>query len=122
MPSGNRRLPRTFRSSMPPIMGGFGSDMSNSRYTALGSCIPTLPALEQPTSPKHFPFPNTPVDDDLFFEILMFFFTVISGGLQFLHLYRTVWWLPHSYTKQAMVSLIILIKFLMKLFFPRIST
>jgi hypothetical protein len=83
-------------------MSGFGSDVSTNRYTALGAAVPTLPVLEQPAAPKHFPFPNTPVDDDLFFESLMFLFTAVSGGLQFLHLYRTVWWLPHSYTRQAM--------------------
>ncbi|XP_044261959.1 transmembrane protein 39A-like [Tribolium madens] len=102
MPTGNRRLPRTLRSSIPSMMSGFGSDMSHSRYAMLGGGVPTLPILEQAAAPKHFPFPNTPVDDDLFFEFLMFMFSAICAGLQFLHLYRTVWWLPHSYNRQAM--------------------
>lgn len=100
MPSGNRRLPRTVRNAMGPLMSGFSAD-SNSRYAPL---VPTLPALEQPSAPKHYPFPNIPIDDDIFFEFLMCFFTIMSASLQYLHLYRTVWWLPHSYTNQAVVS------------------
>lgn len=106
MPGSNRRLPRTLRNTMPPMMGGYGSEISSNRYAPLGAAVPTVPALEQPAAPKHFPFPNTPVDDDLFFESLMFVFTLVAGGLQFVHLYRTVWWLPHSYTRQALVCII----------------
>lgn len=109
MPTGNRRLPRTLRNSIPSMMSGFGGDISHSRYAVLGGGVPTLPILEQAAAPKHFPFPNTPVDDDLFFELLMFMFSGICAGLQFLHLYRTVWWLPHSYNRQAMVSLSLIV-------------
>lgn len=102
---GNRRLPRTVRSNVQVVqLINKVTDMINSRYTALGtSGMPTLQGLEQPSAPKHFPFPNTPVDDDLFFEALMFCFTITAASLQFLHLYRSVWWLPHSYNNQAMV-------------------
>ncbi|XP_063906431.1 transmembrane protein 39A [Zophobas morio] len=100
MPSSNRRIPRTLRNPIPSMIAGFGSDPS-SRYPSLGNGLPTLPVLEQAAAPKHFPFPNTPVDDDFFFEALMFSFTIVCGGLQFLHLYRTIWWLPHSYNRQA---------------------
>nr|CAH7746110.1 unnamed protein product [Callosobruchus chinensis] len=72
-----------------------------SRYAPLGASVPSLPALEQPLAPKHFPFPSVPHDDEITFEALHWFFIVGSAGFQFLHLYRSVWWLPHSFNKQA---------------------
>lgn len=106
MPGGTRRIARTVRASpiTPPVISSFANEPCGQRYAPLGAAVPTLPALEQPAAPKHFPFPSTPVDDDLFFEFLMCFFTVTSAGLQYLHLYRSVWWLPHSYTNHALVS------------------
>ncbi|CAB3254955.1 unnamed protein product [Arctia plantaginis] len=55
-----------------------------------------------PIAPKHIPFPYIPQDGTLLFEAMSFVFTLIATGLQFLNLYRTAWWLPHSYTNQAM--------------------
>ncbi|XP_047103018.1 transmembrane protein 39A isoform X1 [Schistocerca piceifrons] len=52
--------------------------------------------------PKHIPVPSIPQDGSMIFEMLMFIFTVVSSFLQFLHLYRTVWWLPQSHTKYTM--------------------
>ncbi|CAH1961422.1 unnamed protein product [Acanthoscelides obtectus] len=85
------------------VLSSFVSDSSNqSRYAPLGATVPSLPALEQPLAPKHFPFPNTPHDDEIMFEALHWFFVVGSAGFQFLHLYRSVWWLPYSFNKQAL--------------------
>nr|CAI5854314.1 unnamed protein product [Callosobruchus analis] len=83
------------------IPSSFTDSSSQSRYAALGASVPSLPVLEQPLAPKHFPFPNVPHDDDILFEGLHWFFVVGSAGFQFLHLYRSVWWLPHSFNKQA---------------------
>ncbi|XP_026748742.2 transmembrane protein 39A [Galleria mellonella] len=55
-----------------------------------------------PMPPKHIPFPYIPQDGTLLFEAMTFIFTLTAMGLQFLNLYRTAWWLPHSYTNQAM--------------------
>lgn len=57
-----------------------------------------------PVPPKHIPFPYIPQDGTLLFEAMTFVFSLVATGLQFLNLYRTAWWLPHSYTNQAMVS------------------
>ncbi|XP_055630919.1 transmembrane protein 39A-B [Toxorhynchites rutilus septentrionalis] len=51
--------------------------------------------------PKHVPFPNVEHNSELLNEFLIFGFTIIASATQFLHLYRTVWWLPNSYTRQA---------------------
>ncbi|XP_066147574.1 transmembrane protein 39A [Euwallacea fornicatus] len=90
MPSAGRRLSRTGRASSHIDPG------SASRG------IPLIPTLEPPNLPKHFPFPNSPMDSDLFFDFLMVVYATIGAGLQFLYLYRSVWWLPTSYTKTTM--------------------
>ena len=46
--------------------------------------------------------PLMPVDGPLAFEVIIFVFTAVSLFLQNLHLYRSVWWLPHSYNATAM--------------------
>ncbi|KAF6211546.1 hypothetical protein GE061_012059 [Apolygus lucorum] len=53
-------------------------------------------------SPKHMPFPSLPADSPITFELIMFMFTTTAAFLQFLHLYRSVWWLPQSFTLHAM--------------------
>lgn len=100
MPSG-RRIPRAMRTSMSPAL--MHSAGEGCKYSPLGT-VPTLSGLELPAAPKHFPFPKTPMDSDVIFELLMFLYTLVAAGLQFLQLYRTVWWLPHSYNKHSMVK------------------
>ena len=51
--------------------------------------------------PQAVPIPDIPHDSSFTFEVIIFFYTAASLGLQYLNLYRTVWWLPHSYTSQA---------------------
>ena len=51
--------------------------------------------------PQAVPIPDIPHDSSFTFEVIVFFYTAASLGLQYLNLYRTVWWLPHSYTSQA---------------------
>lgn len=60
--------------------------------------------LSAPPPPKHIPFPEVPQSSELINELLMFGYTVLATSLQFLHLYRTVWWLPESHTRYAMVN------------------
>uniref|UniRef100_A0A182P6Y9 Transmembrane protein 39A n=1 Tax=Anopheles epiroticus TaxID=199890 RepID=A0A182P6Y9_9DIPT len=51
--------------------------------------------------PKHVPYPNIEQSSELMNELLIFCFTIIASATQFLHLYRSVWWLPNSYNRQA---------------------
>lgn len=53
--------------------------------------------------PKHVPIPIVPVDGHLSFEALSLVVSIIATSLQMLNLYRTVWWLPHSYNNYSMV-------------------
>ncbi|KAK4883469.1 hypothetical protein RN001_006788 [Aquatica leii] len=101
MPGGARRLPRTVRSTIhPAVVPLVSGDMASSKYSPIGSSS-SLPGVDQPPSPKHFPFPITPMDSDLVFELIMFIYTTLAAGLQFLQLYRSVWWLPHSYNNNS---------------------
>ena len=45
-----------------------------------------------------------PIDGSMTFQIIIFSFMTVSLLLQYLNLYRSVWWLPHSYNNNAMVS------------------
>jgi hypothetical protein len=38
-------------------------------------------------------------------EFILFIFTLIAASSQFVHLYRSVWWFPDSYTNYTVVSL-----------------
>ncbi|XP_037079907.1 transmembrane protein 39A-like isoform X2 [Pollicipes pollicipes] len=51
---------------------------------------------------QHVLIPDIPRDGELFFEALMVVFVCTGLGLQYLNMYRTIWWLPHSYTAYAM--------------------
>lgn len=53
--------------------------------------------------PKHIRFPDVPYSSELVNELMIFMYTMIATAMQFLHLYRTVWWLPESNTSQTMV-------------------
>lgn len=79
--------------------------------------------MEPPPAPKHMPYPNTPVDGLLFFEIVMFTITTAATGLQFIQIYRSVWWLPHKYTHHAMNFYLIdihLVMFILVIFARRL--
>lgn len=58
-----------------------------------------------PPPPKHIPFPDVPQTSEIFNELVMFVYTSLAASMQFLHLYRTVWWLPDSHTSHALVRI-----------------
>ncbi|XP_045769323.1 transmembrane protein 39A [Maniola jurtina] len=64
--------------------------------------VADIKLADNPLPPKHIPFPYIPQDGEVLFEVMSFVFTTVAMGLQFLNLYRTMWWLPHSHTTQAM--------------------
>ncbi|XP_047344049.1 transmembrane protein 39A isoform X1 [Vespa velutina] len=53
-------------------------------------------------APKHVPIPMVPVDGPLTFEALSLVVSIVAACLQLLNLYRTVWWLSHSYNSYSM--------------------
>ena len=54
---------------------------------------------------RHCHTPSIGLESNAFFEFLVFAQSVITLGCQYLNIYKTVWWLPHSTTKYAVVGL-----------------
>lgn len=97
MPANNRKSSKSLNSKYSHAVSNndnrVNSDDSHLQ-TALGS-------LNRILLPKHITLPSLPVDSELLFETIMFFYTTMALCLQHLNLYRTVWWLPHSHNKYA---------------------
>jgi hypothetical protein len=53
--------------------------------------------------PKHVLLPEIPIDCNLHFEAVLYMLGVVVMGLQYVNLYKTVWWLPHSHANYALV-------------------
>ena len=53
--------------------------------------------------PKHVVLPEIPMDGNLHFEIILYLLGIVVMGLQYVNLYKTVWWLPHSHANYALV-------------------
>ncbi len=69
----------------------------------LSHLIPEIKKLFTLTCNHHL-FPAVNLSFELFqFEIIMFAYMSVALLLQHLHIYKSVWWLPHSYNAYAMV-------------------
>ncbi|KZC07548.1 Transmembrane protein 39A [Dufourea novaeangliae] len=73
------------------IAGSGGDDKKSEDFCGIKTLVP-----------KHVPIPIVPVDGHLTFETLSLIVSIIAASLQMLNLYRTVWWLPHSYNNYSM--------------------
>lgn len=57
--------------------------------------------------PRHAVFPELPpAQGELFFECTLFLYSVLAMFLQYLNLYKTMWWLPHSHVHHSLVRFI----------------
>lgn len=56
-----------------------------------------IPLATMAVLPKHAHVPWIPADTNLSFELMMYIFGIIVMCLQYINLYKTVWWLPHSH-------------------------
>ncbi|XP_060801363.1 transmembrane protein 39A isoform X2 [Amyelois transitella] len=103
---GSKKSSVTKRASLPAEedVNSSGKRVGRTRVPPAPTPAPTtdVKLADGPMPPKHIPFPFIPHDGPLLFETMTFVFTLIATGLQFLNLYRTAWWLPHSHTNQAM--------------------
>lgn len=52
--------------------------------------------------PRHINIPDIPTDGETLFELLALILSAVALASQYLNIYRTVWWLPHSHMDQAM--------------------
>uniref|UniRef100_A0A182NSZ0 Transmembrane protein 39A n=1 Tax=Anopheles dirus TaxID=7168 RepID=A0A182NSZ0_9DIPT len=80
--------------ALSPSVGSTANNQQDSNGEEDGSTMYT-------PFPKHVPYPNVEKSSELMNELFLFCFTIIASATQFLHLYRSVWWLPNSYNRQA---------------------
>ncbi|GAB0090812.1 transmembrane protein 39A [Sergentomyia squamirostris] len=88
--SSNRRFARpSVRTLPPPVVPNL---------TTMGEkAASTFASL-----PKHIPFPDYSNPPEIINELIMFVFVAIAAFAQFLHLYRTGWWLEDSFVHETM--------------------
>jgi Putative transmembrane protein len=58
-------------------------------------------------TPRHAHLPDIGLDNNVLFEALIFIYSAMVLGLQYVNLYKTVWWLPHSSANYALVTVLI---------------
>lgn len=97
MPGGRRILSRIQSSSFS----------NNTHKTGNGSSVEErdtnmIPLASMVVLPKHSHLPEIPGDSNISFEAMLYMFGVIVMGLQYINLYKTVWWLPHSHANYAL--------------------
>ena len=93
--SNNARVDNSSSSSQP-------TETSNSGSASSSRC-PNPQSSQMST--KHLCITFPPADHKLLHETVFLLFSVCAFFLQLLHLYRTVWWLPQSYTHHAVVNI-----------------
>ena len=57
------------------------------------------------TPPRHSHIPEIPMDGNLVFELMVLCNSILGLGLQYVNLYKTVWWLPYSHANYALVCI-----------------
>lgn len=100
MPGGRRIFSRIQSSASYPLSpknsGSSGSHGGDEREPNL------IPLASMVVLPKHVVLPEIPVDGNLHFEAILYLLGLVVMGLQYVNLYKTVWWLPHSHANYAL--------------------
>nr|XP_046197273.1 transmembrane protein 39A-like isoform X1 [Oncorhynchus gorbuscha] len=63
----------------------------------VGLSAPPLSALITPEPVRHYRIPDLPLDSSLLFEFLLFLYLLVALFVQYINIYRTVWWYPYSH-------------------------
>ncbi|CAH1799828.1 unnamed protein product [Owenia fusiformis] len=95
MPSGRRVLPRTHGVSIGAVKDKVKDGIN-------GNADDASPMASLVVHPKHAHIPEIPSESNLTFEALLFVFSVVSMCMQYISIYKTVWWLPHSHEIYAL--------------------
>ncbi|XP_062384012.1 transmembrane protein 39A [Sardina pilchardus] len=104
MPGGRRgpsrqQLSRAALPSLQTLVGGGlvnGNGLRNRSSTSVGLSAPPLTALITPEPVRHSRIPDLPLDNSLLFEFLLFLYLLVALFVQYINIYRTVWWYPYS--------------------------
>ncbi|XP_077570173.1 transmembrane protein 39A [Stigmatopora nigra] len=104
MPGGRRgpsrqQLSRSALPSLQTLVGGNlgnGTGLRNRNSSSLGLSAPPLSAVITPEPVRHSKIPALPLDSGLLFEFLLFLYLLVALFVQYINIYRTVWWYPYS--------------------------
>ncbi|KAM6980021.1 transmembrane protein 39A [Aplochiton taeniatus] len=105
MPGGRRgpsrqQLSRSALPSLQTLVGGSltnGMGLRNRSSNSVGLSAPPLSALITPEPVCHSRIPELPLDSSLLFEFLLFLYLLVALFVQYINIYRTVWWYPYSH-------------------------
>ncbi|XP_030635766.1 transmembrane protein 39A [Chanos chanos] len=105
MPGGRRgpsrqQLSRSALPSLQTLVGGGlsnGTGLRSRSSNSVGLSAPPLTALITPEPVRHSRIPDLPLDSSLLFEFLLFLYLLVALFVQYINIYRTVWWYPYSH-------------------------
>ncbi|XP_018614126.2 transmembrane protein 39A-like isoform X2 [Scleropages formosus] len=104
MPGGRRGPTRQqlSRSGLPTLQTLVGSSCSNGMgvrargSNTVGLSPVPLTNLVTPEPVRHSRIPSIPLENTVVFEFLLFLYLLVALFVQYLNIYRTVWWYPYS--------------------------
>ncbi|XP_063302567.1 transmembrane protein 39A [Pelobates fuscus] len=105
MPGGRRgpsrqQLSRSALPSLQTLVGGAcgnGTGLRNRNGSAVGLTAPPITALITPEPVRHCRIPDLPLDGSLLFEFLFFIYLLVALFIQYINIYKTVWWYPYNH-------------------------
>lgn len=65
--------------------------------SAISLSAPPITALITPEPVRHCRIPELPVDSNLLFEFLFFIYLLVALFIQYINIYKTVWWYPYNH-------------------------
>ncbi|KAE8621236.1 hypothetical protein XENTR_v10004735 [Xenopus tropicalis] len=105
MPGGRRgpsrqQLSRSALPSLQTLVGGTcgnGTGLRNRNGSAIGLSAPPITALITPEPVRHCHIPELPLDGGLLFEFLFFIYLLVALFIQYINIYKSVWWYPYNH-------------------------
>ncbi|XP_014745760.1 PREDICTED: transmembrane protein 39A isoform X3 [Sturnus vulgaris] len=105
MPGGRRgpsrqQLSRSALPSLQTLVGGSfgnGTGLRNRNGCAISLSAPPITALITPEPVRHCRIPELPLDGSLLFEFLFFIYLLVALFIQYINIYKTVWWYPYNH-------------------------
>lgn len=65
--------------------------------SAISLSAPPITALITPEPVRHCRIPDLPLDGSLLFEFLFFIYLLVALFIQYINIYKTVWWYPYNH-------------------------